>query len=72
MFFLSFNSLIPLLFASSLERTFAFVESGIGLGFILGPLIGAVLYYLVGYFFMFIIMGCLMLSIVSVLMYIKE
>ena len=43
-----------------------------GLGLILGPMIGAMLYYLVGYFYMFIIIGGLVLLIIPVLITVKN
>lgn len=64
---ISFNSLIPLLFKDSIESTFAIMESGAGVGFVIGPLVGALLFNLVGYFWMFTLDSIAMILFIPLL-----
>ena len=48
-FLMAENALIPIIFPDKIEKVYSIIESGAGLGFILGPLMGAFLFYYFGY-----------------------
>ena len=54
MYWISLNSILPLQFPDKVSKVYSIIMSFFGTGRIIGPLIGALLFYYLGYFFMFI------------------
>ena len=59
MFWISFNSMIPLQYPDKVSKIYSMMMSFNGTGRILGPLIGAFLFYYTGYFLMFLVFSIL-------------
>ena len=57
LFWVNFNSLVPLQFPDQMAKVYSISQTFNGIGRMIGPLVGAVLFYTVGYVLMFIIIG---------------
>lgn len=67
MFFTPLYAYIPVLYPNSVEEKVAIAEIFSALGFLLGPVVGSLLYALGGYLVPFLVFGTLALVLVPVI-----
>jgi MFS family permease len=58
---------IPILFPESIEQKVSIAEVFAALGFLLGPVVGSLLYSLGGYLTPFLVFGCIALLLVPLI-----